>query len=333
MESETPLSFARNLFFGDVEEDQVFPFPDPLTPERRRFLADLLEPLDRFLAERVDSAVIDRDSTLPKELLQELKDMGLFGLQIAEEHGGLALSNSGYARLFERIAATDASIAATLGAHQSIGLKGILLFGTEAQKARYLPKLATGENVAAFCLTEPSSGSDAASIRTRATLSPDGKSWVLRGSKIWITNGGIADVFTVFAQTEMEIDGVKKDRITAFIVERGFGGVTNGAEEHKLGIKGSSTTSIYFEECKVPIENVLGEPGGGFKVAMTILNNGRFGLAAGCAGTAASDDRLRRRVSFDPNRARPRIHAGCREAPLVRRTYHLSACLNCNGSP
>lgn len=278
------LSFARHLFFGSVEEEEVFPFPDSLGDEERETLQMLLDPLDRFMRERIDDGGVDHDTLLGDDLLTELKEMGLFGLQIPESYGGLGLSNTGYARLFERIAASDASIAVTLGAHQSIGLKGILIFGTDEQKQRYLPDLAAGETVAAFCLTEPSSGSDAASIRTRAKLSEDGEHWILDGGKLWITNGGFADILTVFAQTEVEIDGQKKDRITAFIVERAFGGVESGPEEHKLGIKGSSTTAIHFDGCKVPKANVLGTVGGGFKVAMTILNNGRFGLAAGCVG-------------------------------------------------
>jgi acyl-CoA dehydrogenase family member 9 len=283
---DTELSFARQLFFGSVEDEEVFPYPDELGAEERETLAALLDPLDRFLRERIDEADFDHDKLLDQDLLDELKHMGLFGLIIPTEYDGLGLSNTGYARLFERIAATSASVAVTVGAHQSIGLKGILLFGTDEQKRRYLPELATGEKIAAFCLTEPSSGSDAASIRARAKRSADGEHWVLDGSKMWITNGGFADVFTVFAQTEVEFEGKLQDRITAFIVERDFGGVESGPEEHKLGIKGSSTTMVNFDGCKVPKDNVIGEVGGGFKIAMTILNNGRFGLAAGCVGGA-----------------------------------------------
>lgn len=282
---DTELSFARQLFFGSVEDDEVFPYPDELGADERETLSALLDPLDRFLRERIDEGGINHDKVLDAALLDELKEMGLFGLIIPTEYDGLGLSNTGYARLFERIAASSGSIAATLGAHQSIGLKGILLFGTDEQKQRYLPSLAVGEKIAAFCLTEPSSGSDAASIRCRAEPTDDGH-WLLSGSKMWITNGGFADVFTVFAQTPVEIDGKQEDRITAFIVERGFGGVESGPEEHKLGIKGSSTTMIHFDNCKIPAANVLGEVGGGFKIAMTILNNGRFGLAAGCVGGA-----------------------------------------------
>jgi acyl-CoA dehydrogenase family protein 9 len=190
----------------------------------------------------------------------------------------------------QEIAGVDGSLAVTLGGHQSIGCKGVVLFGTEEQKRRYLPRLASGELIAAFCLTEPGSGSDAASIKTRAVRQPDG-SFVLSGSKIWITNGGMADFFTVFAQTEVEKGGQKRDRITAFLLERSMG-VRSGPEEHKLGIKGSSTTAIYLDDVPVPRENVLGQVGGGFKVAMGILNNGRLGLAAGAVGSAKQLIRL-----------------------------------------
>ncbi|XP_025847351.2 complex I assembly factor ACAD9, mitochondrial isoform X3 [Vulpes vulpes] len=205
-------------------------------------------------------------------------------MQVPEEYGGLGLSNTMYARLGE-IIGLDGSIAVTLAAHQAIGLKGIILAGNKEQKAKYLPRLASGEHIAAFCLTEPTSGSDAASIKTRATLSEDKKHYILNGSKIWITNGGIANVFTVFAKTQVvDSDGSVKDKITALIVERDFGGVTNGKPEDKLGIRGSNTCEVHFENTKVPIENVLGEVGGGFKVAMNILNSGRFSMGSLVAG-------------------------------------------------
>eukprot|EP00753_Platysulcus_tardus_P013811 PLAT3867.2.p1 GENE.PLAT3867.2~~PLAT3867.2.p1 ORF type:complete len:622 (-),score=249.41 PLAT3867.2:86-1696(-) len=237
------------------------------------------------MEEAVDSAKLDSDASMPKEVLSGLAELGLFGLQIPEEYGGLGLSNTQYARVAEEMA-QDASVAVTLMAHQSIGLKGILLVGNEEQKSAYLPKLAAGEHIASFALTEPSSGSDAASVQTRATLSEDGKHWLLNGSKIWISNGGWADVFTVFARTDVknEETGEIEDKITAFIVERDFGGLTNGPPEHKLGIRASNTVEVFFDNCPVPTENVLGEVGGGFKVAMMILNNGRFGLGAGTAG-------------------------------------------------
>lgn len=161
------------------------------------------------------------------------------------------------------------------------------MFGTKEQKEKYLPKVTHQKVYAAFALTEPSSGSDAQSIKCRAVLSPDGKHWILNGSKIWISNGGIAEIFTVFAQTEVDDPktGQKRDKVTAFIVERGFGGVTSGPPENKMGIKCSNTAEVYFEDTKIPIENVLGEVGSGFKVAMNILNNGRFGMGTTMAGT------------------------------------------------
>uniref|UniRef100_A0A8C9N9Q9 Acyl-CoA dehydrogenase family member 9 n=1 Tax=Serinus canaria TaxID=9135 RepID=A0A8C9N9Q9_SERCA len=241
-------------------------------------------PVEKFFNEEVDSKKIDQDAKIPPETLQGLRDLGLFGMQIPEEYGGLGLSNTLYARLGE-VTSLDGSIAVTLAAHQAIGLKGILIAGTEEQKAKYLPRLASGEHIAAFCLTEPGSGSDAASIQTRATLSEDGKHFLLNGSKVWISNGGLASIFTVFARTEVvDKDGQVKDKITAFIVERDFGGVTHGKPEDKLGIRGSNTCEVHFENTKVPIENVIGEVGGGFKVAMNILNSGRFSMGSGSAG-------------------------------------------------
>ncbi|XP_038642853.1 very long-chain specific acyl-CoA dehydrogenase, mitochondrial [Scyliorhinus canicula] len=181
----------------------------------------------------------------------------------------------------------DLGVGITLGAHQSIGFKGILLFGSDAQKKKYLPKLATGEAIAAFCLTEPGSGSDAASIKATAVKSECGQYYTLNGGKIWISNGGLADIFTVFAKVPVKdgATGEVKDKITTFIVERGFGGVTSGPPEKKMGIKASNTAEVHFDEVKVPAENVLGDIGGGFKVAMNILNNGRFGMAAALSGT------------------------------------------------
>merc|ERR1712242_455756 len=172
----------------------------------------------------------------------------------------------------------------------SIGFKGILLAGTDEQKEKYLPKLATGENFAAFALTGPSSGSDAGSIKTRAELNKEGTHWILNGGKIWISNGGIAEVFTVFAKTPItdEATGTVTDKVSAFIVERSFGGVTNGPPEKKMGIKCSNTAEVYFENTPIPVENVLSNPGDGFKVAMQILNNGRFGMGAALSGTMRS---------------------------------------------
>ncbi|MBI4955193.1 MAG: acyl-CoA dehydrogenase family protein [Myxococcales bacterium] len=273
--------FMKAVFHGVLAEDVVFPFPE-LGAEERENLELMLDSVRRFLATKVDAAAIDKRHEIGAEVLAEAKALGLFGLQIAGEHGGLGLSATAYSRVMQEVGAHDASLAVTLGAHQSIGLKAILLYGTAEQKRRFLPSLASGERVAAFALTEPVAGSDAAAIKTRADLAPDGSHYVLNGSKLWITNGGFADVFTVFARTsDFE---TQKPKLTAFLVERGEG-VRHGPNEHKLGIRGSSTTSVYFDDVKVPVANVVGEVGRGFRVAMEVLNSGRLGLAAGCTGS------------------------------------------------
>lgn len=293
-------SFMKGVFHGGISEELLFPFPQ-LKGEELENLKLMVETTRRFLDDKVDPVAIDRHHEIPKEVLEEAKALGLFGLQIGTEYGGLGLGATAYSRVMQEVASHDSSMAVTLGAHQSIGLKAILLYGTEAQKRQYLPALATGEKVAAFALTEPDAGSDAAAIKTRAELSADGTHYVLNGSKIWITNGGFADVFTVFARTTDSADG--KPKLTAFIVERGEGLRTGGPEE-KLGIRGSSTTTVYFDDVKVPAANVIGEPGRGFKVAMGVLNNGRLGLAAGCVGmcrtlTKLAIERTQERRAFN----------------------------------
>ncbi|XP_032189740.1 complex I assembly factor ACAD9, mitochondrial isoform X1 [Mustela nigripes] len=276
-------AFAKELFLGKIEKKEVFPFPE-VSQDELNDINQFVGPVEKFFTEEVDSQRIDREGRIPDETLDKLKSLGLFGMQVPEEYGGLGFSNTMYARLGE-IVGLDASIAVTLAAHQAIGLKGIILAGNKEQKAKYLPRLASGEHIAAFCLTEPSSGSDAASIKSRATLSEDKKHYILNGSKVWITNGGLANIFTVFAKTEVvDSDSSVKDKITAFIVERDFGGVTHGKPEDKLGIRGSNTCEVHFENTRVPVENVLGEVGGGFKVAMNILNSGRFSMGSTVAG-------------------------------------------------
>nr|KAF6381083.1 acyl-CoA dehydrogenase family member 9 [Pipistrellus kuhlii] len=263
-------AFAKELFLGRIEKKEVFPFPE-VSQDELNEINHFVGPIEKFFTEEVDSRKIDQEGKIPTETLEKLKSLGLFGMQVPEEYGGLGLSNTMYARLGE-IVSLDGSIAVTLAAHQAIGLKGIILAGSEEQKAKYLPKLASGEHIAAFCLTEPASGSDAASIRTRASLSEDKKHYILNGSKVWITNGGLANIFTVFAKTNVvDSDGSVKDKMTAFIVERDFGGVTNGKPEDKLGIRGSNTCEVHFENTKVPIENVLGEVGGGFKEKFALM--------------------------------------------------------------
>lgn len=281
------MSFLTNIFRGEVQPAQVFPYPEVLDAEQKEYIAAFVDPVTRFFEEVNDPVKNDATANIDETTSDALWELGAFSLQVPPEYGGLGLNNTQYSRMCDIIGGQDLGLGIFIGAHQSIGFKGILLYGTKEQKEKYLPKVSTGKTYAAFALTEPSSGSDAGSIRCRAVKTSDGKHYVLNGSKIWISNGGIADIMTVFAQTEFEDPrtGQKKDKVTAFIVERGFGGVTSGPPENKMGIKCSNTAEVYFEDCKIPIENVLGGEGNGFKVAMNILNNGRFGMAATLSGT------------------------------------------------
>lgn len=277
-DNRTDVSVAKGLFLGEVRDSVLSPFPG-IKPEEQDTVRMVIESIDRFMADKDKQyRQFDDEGVQPQEYVDELKTLGLFSLIIPTEYEGLGLSNSAYSRVLQQTSRYDASTSLTIGAHSSIGLKALLLFGTDAQKAKYLPKLATGEMIAAFCLTESGSGSDAASIKTRASKNSDG-TWSLTGEKIWITNGGTADFFTVFAATES--DGGK---ITAFIVERSFAGVSSGPKEDKMGIRASCTTTVRFDNVTVPAECVLGEEGKGFKVAMAVLNNGRTGLGGGCVG-------------------------------------------------
>merc|ERR1719432_718254 len=280
-------SFVQNIFRGLIEPTQVFPFPVALDEEQRENLEMLVPIAERVMTEQNDPLLNDQLESVPEDTINALRELGAFGLQVPVELDGVGLTNTQYARLTEVVGGNDLGVGIFIGAHQSIGFKGILLAGTPEQKEQYLPKLATGEQFAAFALTEPSSGSDAGSIKTRAVLNEAGTHWILNGAKIWISNGGIAEIFTVFAKTPIvdPATGTETEKVSAFIVERSFGGVTHGPPEHKMGIKCSNTAEVYFENTPIPIENVIGKPGEGFKVAMQILNNGRFGMAAALSGT------------------------------------------------
>ena len=264
---------------GYIEEDMILPFP-ATSAEERETLQGVVASLGELLSRHEkDFPKWDRAAEMPRTYLEELKSFGLFGLIIPEAQGGLGFGSAAYSRTLQEVARFDASTAVTVGAHSSIGMRGLLLFGTDAQKERFLPRLATGEMIAAFCLTEPGSGSDAASIRTTASREGDG--WVLDGNKLWITNGGIADFFTVFAKTE---NAEKRGNMTAFIVTKDMPGVSVGPHEEKMGLRASSTTTVHFDRVRVPDSHRLGEVGKGFKVAMKILNSGRTGLGGGAVG-------------------------------------------------
>jgi len=273
-------SFTRGVFQGEILEDLVFPFPEP-SAEEKETLAQILDSFRGWAAETVDSAKMDHDGKFTPEVRQGMAELGLMGLNIPEEYGGFGASTMVFSRVFGEIGATDAALAVYFGAHQSIGIKGIILFGTEDQKQRWLPRCASGELIGAFCLTEPGSGSDAQAMLSTAVPSADGKSYTLNGTKIWISNAGYAGVMTVFAKVPVVVDGKEKQRVTAFIVDAKAPGVSLGKIEEKMGIKASDTRTVTFENVTVPAEDRLGEVGSGFKIALEILNSGRLGLAAG----------------------------------------------------
>ncbi len=221
----------------------------------------------------------DQKEGLMQELLDKAGELGLLGISIPEEYGGFG-KNFVTSMLTTEVLGAGHSFAVAIAAHTGIGTLPILLYGNDAQKQKYITKLASGEWKGCYCLTEPGAGSDANSGKTRAVLSADGKHYILNGQKMWITNGGFADVLTVFAKIDND------ENLSAFIVERGYEGITFNAEEHKMGIKGSSTRQIFFNDVKVPVENLLSERQNGFKIAVNILNLGRIKLAGAALGGA-----------------------------------------------
>ncbi len=251
--------------------------PEMLSEEQRM----MKETADDFVMKEVMPRVADIESKKPgvmRGLLQKAGGVGLLGHDIPEAYGGLGGDKTS-SSLITEAASRQGSYAVSFGAHVGIGTMPLVHFGTAEQRQKYLPKLASGEMIAAYALTEPGSGSDALAAKTKAVKSADGKSWKLTGSKLYITNAGFADLFTVFAK----VDG---EQFTAFLVERGAPGLTIGPEEHKLGIRGSSTCPLFLEDCTIPIENVLGTIGQGHKIAFNVLNIGRWKLGIGAVGGA-----------------------------------------------
>jgi acyl-CoA dehydrogenase family member 9 len=280
---ETLSSPIKALFAGEIVEHAIFPFPQPSADERETVDA-FIGAFREFARDRLDSARFDREKTIPADVRRGLAELGIFGTSVPEAYGGYSFSSSAYCRVTEEIGRTDASLGILVGGHQSIGLKAVLLYGSEEQKKRWLPALAAGEKLAAFALTEAEAGSDAASIRTTARYDPAKDEFVLDGSKHWISNGGIADFFTVFAK-DVALDAKDEHRrVTAFGVTRDLPGFEVGAEERKLGLRASSTVPLLFREMRVPAANVIGPRGSGFKIAVEVLNTGRTSLAAGCLG-------------------------------------------------
>jgi alkylation response protein AidB-like acyl-CoA dehydrogenase len=260
----------------DQPASEVFT-PADLTEEHRAIAKTAREFFDQEVAPNAE-AMIQGDRDLAVAVLRKAAALGLEAILTPERYGGMEMDLASSMVVAEQLA-RDGSFAGWHGAHAGIGTMPLVLFGTEEQKRKYLPRLSTAEMVAAYCLTEPHAGSDALAAKTRADLSPDGTHYVLNGQKMWITNGGKADLFTVFAK-------VNGEQFSAFLVERAFPGVSTGHEEQKMGIKGSSTTAVFFDNVAVPVENLLGEIGRGHIIAFNILNLGRLKLGPFAVGGA-----------------------------------------------
>src|SRR6186713_278308 len=260
----------------ETEAHEIF-IPEEWSEEQKMIAQTCKDFIKQEISNRLDEIDSMKDPKLMPSLLDKAGALGLLGTSVPAEYGGFGMDFNTTMLVAEVIGAGH-SLAVALSAHTGIGTLPILYYGTEEQKKKYLPKLASGEWKAAYCLTEPDSGSDANSGKTKATLTPDGKAYLVTGQKMWITNGGFADVYIVFAKIEND------KNLSAFIVEKTFGGITMNEEEHKMGIKGSSTRQIFFNDCKVPVENLLSERENGFKIAVNILNIGRIKLGVAAVG-------------------------------------------------
>jgi alkylation response protein AidB-like acyl-CoA dehydrogenase len=271
---QSPSPKGGSFLIEDRNPEDIFT-PEDITEEQHMFARTAEEFLRKEVIPREDE-IYAKDYKVHRELMLKAGELGLLSIDIPEKYGGLGLHKVSSAVVGEQFA-LQASFAGTQSSHVNIGTLPIVFFGTEAQKLKYLPLLASGEWIGAYALTEPQSGSDALAAKTKAVLSPDGRHYILNGQKMWITNGGFADLFTVFAK----VDG---EKFTAFLVERGPG-LVSGHEEKKLGIDGSSTTPLMLEDCHVPVENLLGEIGRGHKIAFNVLNIGRLKLGARSVGS------------------------------------------------
>src|SRR5690554_4410063 len=275
---KTAMPKGGAFLIKETEAKDIF-IPEEWSEEQKMIAQTCEDFLKAEIFPRLDEIDSMKDPELMRQLMENAGEFGLLGTSVPESYGGFGMDFNTSMLVAEKIGAGH-SFAVALSAHTGIGTLPILYYGNEEQKQKYLPKLASGEWKAAYCLTEPDSGSDANSGKTKATLTPDGRFYELTGQKMWITNGGFADLYIVFAKIEDD------KNLSAFIVERSFGGITMNEEEKKMGIKGSSTRQIFFNECKVPVENMLSERQNGFKIAVNILNIGRIKLGAAAFGAA-----------------------------------------------
>ncbi|WP_297336425.1 acyl-CoA dehydrogenase family protein [Algoriphagus sp.] len=260
----------------ETQAQDVF-IPEQFSEEQKMMAQACQDFIDTEITPNIEEIDSMKNPDLVPSIFKKAGELGLLGISVPEQYGGMGMSFN-TSMLIADIIGAAGSFSTTYGAHTGIGTLPILYYGTEEQKQKYLPKLATGEWAACYCLTEPDAGSDANSGKTRATLSEDGKYYLINGQKMWISNAGFADLFIVFAKIEND------KNLTAFIVEKTFGGITMNEEEKKMGIKGSSTRQVFFNDCKVPVENMLSDRQNGFKIAVNILNIGRVKLGAGVLG-------------------------------------------------
>ncbi len=281
-DSLAEVGFAKGLFFGEYLGNKLLPYPDlDADPRTDAMVAELA----RFCREEIDAAEIDRDAEIPQQVIDGLGRIGVLGACLPKEFGGGGFSQASYCRMIEVIGGHCGSTALFVNAHHSIGPRALVLFGTRGQQAESLPKMATGEWISAFALTEPEAGSDAANVQTTATPTSDGKGYLLNGQKRWITNGGIAQGLTVMARTP--VPGSKETKITAFLVSPDMNGFEVVEKRMaKCGVRGTATSRLAFKNMFVPKENVLGQLGKGLRVALTVLDFGRTTFGASCAGAA-----------------------------------------------
>lgn len=278
------LGFAKGLFFGHFNAPLVFPYPEIDVGERGTADA-AVEEVRRFAEQSIDAAAIDRNADIPPETIAGLAQLGVLGMTAPKEYGGRGFSQLAYCRIMEIIGGHCSSTAVFVNAHQSIGIRALVLFGTEAQKQRWLPPLVSGQALAAFALTEPEAGSDAANVQTLATPTADGQHFILNGQKRYITNGALAQVLTVMARTP--VPGSNETKVTAFLVTPDMPGFeVVEARMPKCGIRGTATARLAFRDMKVPVENVLGQVGKGLRIALTVLDFGRTTFGASCTGAA-----------------------------------------------
>ncbi len=276
--------FARPFFRGDFPAQALFPYPE-MTAVEKAGVADVVDRVRDFAENHIDPVAIDRDADIPRSVIEGLGKLGVLGMTAPREWGGQGMSQSGYCQVMEIIGARCASTAVFVNAHQSIGIRALVLFGTPEQKERFLPTLASGEKLAAFALTEEQAGSDASNVQTTATPSADGQTYFLNGTKRYITNGAIADVLTVMARTPDPKGG--DSRVTAFLVAPEMPGFEIvEARMPKCGIRGTATARLAFHDMAVPATNILGPLGKGLKVALTVLDFGRTTFGASCTGVA-----------------------------------------------